>query len=107
MSKMYYMYLPFVQRESSPLLGNKVYLHSKKEEQLTPSKRRGGRSESGEPAGMVMHNGAMLDIESLLERLEKGEKSIADYEKRIKELDDDRGMTFDLNRENQGIQSFS
>lgn len=41
---------------------------------------------------MIMHNGAMLDIESLLERLEKGEKSIEDYEKRIKDLEEERGM---------------
>lgn len=76
------------------LLGNTAYLPCKKEEQTSPSKRRGGRTESVEQTGMLMHNGAMVDVESLLERLEKGEKSIADYEKRIKELEEERGMSF-------------
>lgn len=71
--------------------GNAKFLPQKKES-TTPSRRGKGSSKGdGELlSGMVMYNGAMLDIDSLLERLEKGEKSMADFERIVKDIEDER-----------------
>ena len=56
------------------------------------SKRKGPTKTDGEPlSGMVMYNGAMLDIDSVLQRLEKSEKSSADLETKLDELTNDKG----------------
>jgi len=73
------------------IAGNSALIATKKEETITPSKRRGAAKAEEQLTGMVMYNGAMLDIESLLERLSKGEKSMTDYERKIRELEEDRG----------------
>lgn len=74
--------------------GNIALLGQKKEEQTTPTKRRGAKADTAaDQHSMVMHNGAMLDIQSLLQKLDKGEKSITEYEKRIKELEEERGKS--------------
>ncbi|WAQ95550.1 CCAR1-like protein [Mya arenaria] len=73
--------------------GNRELLSSpKKDEPSTPGRRgRGATTKSDEPlTGMVMYNGAMLDIDSLLERLTKGDNSIADYEKKVVELEEEK-----------------
>ncbi|XP_052262655.1 cell division cycle and apoptosis regulator protein 1-like isoform X2 [Dreissena polymorpha] len=73
------------------VLGNSVLMTSPcKDETATPSRRRGAKAEDSGSSAMVMHNGALLDIDSLLERLNKGEKSITDYERRITELEAER-----------------
>lgn len=72
--------------------GNSAFLAQKKESTSTPGKKRGASKGDGETlSGMVMYNGAMLDIDSLLERLEKGEKSMADFERIVKDIEDERG----------------
>ena len=56
------------------------------------SKKKGPTKTDGEPlSGMVMYNGAMLDIDSVLQRLEKSEKSSADLETKLDELTNDKG----------------
>lgn len=40
---------------------------------------------------MVMYNGAMLDIDSVLQRLEKSEKSSAEMEHKMEEMIDEKG----------------
>lgn len=60
----------------------------------TPGKKKGVKGD-GEPlSGMVMYNGAMLDIDSLLERLDKGEKSMADFERIVGEVENERGIVY-------------
>jgi len=68
----------------------------KKDDSSTPSKKGRGvniKTEKSDETltGMVSYNGAMLDIESLLERLSKGEQSMLDYETKISALEEERG----------------
>ena len=64
----------------------------KTEEKPTPGKRKGPMKTDGEPlTGMVMYNGALLDIDSVLQRLEKSEKSSAEMEHKLEELVDEKG----------------
>ena len=42
---------------------------------------------------MVMYNGAMIDIDNVLDRLKKGEKLLEDFEKKVDELSQERGKT--------------
>ena len=67
----------------------------KVEEKATVSKKRGPTKADGEPiSGMVMYNGAMLDIDSVLQRLEKSEKSSAEMESKLTELTSDKGKQY-------------
>lgn len=57
----------------------------------TPTKRKTTKSDGETLSGMVMYNGAMLDIDSLLERLSKGEQSMAEFERLVQDVENERG----------------
>jgi peroxiredoxin family protein len=60
----------------------------------TPVKRKVSKSDNETLSGMVMYNGAMLDIDSLLERLSKGEKSMAETERLVQQVENERGKFY-------------
>jgi hypothetical protein len=51
---------------------------------------------AGEAAGMVTYKGAILDINSVMARLEKSEKTKRDTEAKLKETQEDMGMFLDF-----------
>ena len=68
-----------------------------KRNQESPSKGRVSTRGKNEPlTGMVMYNGAMVDIDSVLDRLKKGETSLADFEKKVHELTQEKGLYLTL-----------
>lgn len=73
-------------------LGNYGMLNQKNEgtPTNTPVKRKVSKSDNETLSGMVMYNGAMLDIDSLLERLSKGEKSMAETERLVQQVENER-----------------
>lgn len=78
--------------------GNNPLLDEIKQESLalTPGGRRGsgGGGKAGamvEAGNMVMFNGAMLDIPSMIQRLDKSEKLKHDTDSRLKDLQEEMG----------------
>ena len=64
----------------------------KNEDKTTPTKRKGPTKTDGEPlTGMVMYNGAMLDIDSVIQRLEKSETSDVEMEKKLDNMNEEKG----------------
>ena len=62
------------------------------EDKTTPTKRKGPTRADGEPlTGMVMYNGAMLDIDSVIQRLEKSETSAVEMEKKLDTMNEEKG----------------
>ena len=70
--------------------GNRLLLPNKDEiVKSSPSKRSTPVKKGQE--GLVMYKGAMVDIASVLQRSEKSEKTRAQLESKLKELQDDMG----------------
>lgn len=82
--------------------GNLKYLLSleeRSEEREISAPPEGSAPEGGTPVqpttqGMVLYKGALLDIESFMQRLEKAEKTYTATEHRLKELQEEMGQCF-------------
>ena len=74
------------------LLGNKPLLPHVKE---SPSKKSKGKKDS-DTVNMVMYKGAMLDIPSMVQRLEKSEKLKRDTDTKLRDLQEEMGEYFKM-----------
>lgn len=71
--------------------GNSGLLPKSDEGSPGSRKKSAAARSSDEPlTGMIMYNGAMVDIENVLDRLQKGEASLIDYEIKLKELTEEK-----------------
>ena len=58
---------------------------------VTPKKGDKSQSGGGDTGELVMYEGSMLDIASMMGRLDKSEKTRTEMEKRMQTLDKDKG----------------
>ena len=54
-----------------------------------------GKKDDGQ-TGMILHNGAVLDIDSIMQRLEKSEKTRITLEQKLKETNGEMGRCPDM-----------
>lgn len=71
--------------------GNAEYDPDYKDSKSGSSNRTQNKGEDEVLTGMINYKGSVLDIESLLDRLEKSEKTRLDMEKEMQKLSKDRG----------------
>lgn len=62
---------------------------------LLPSPKSRAASEASESGNLIVYNGAMLDVASMMQKLEKSEKAREEIEQRLMVQDAKMGTTFD------------
>ena len=72
-------------------IGNKPLLPEKPFGAATPGKRSAGAKKSVEAGNLIMYNGAMLDIASMVQRLDKSEKTKHETDDKLKDLQEEMG----------------
>ena len=91
----------YVQRNSY-ITGNKLLLPTKEEFVKSSPTKRSTPVKKGQE-GLVLYKGAMVDIASVLQRSERSEKTRAQLESKLKELQDDMGKIIQIvNVQNDG-----